>query len=126
MRKKVLLDLLDEHADALRRIEDAAGFDSRAWLAVRRPAGAGHILVLLQLAQAVKQALVPVQMDEKFTSELQKSLLEMAPAPVADERSPQRHLFFWAAAAVGLSLFMLRRLKVGHDRRQSHVMTTAV
>jgi len=127
MRKKVLLDLLNDHADALIKWEDPSRFDSRAWLVEGLPADTGQVLALLQLAQAIAQALVPVRMESKYKSELHRSLLEATATPEADMGRPERHVFYWAAAAAfGLLLVILRRLVVGHARRQTQVMNPAV
>lgn len=127
MRKKALIDLLSKHADALIQWEDPSGLDSRAWLAGRLPADTGQVLAMLQLAQAVGQALVPVQIGSQYRSELRRSLLETTPALEADMRRPDRHVFYWAAAAaIGLALFALRKLIAGHTRKQTRVMTPAV
>jgi len=110
MNNKVLLELLAAHADALNKDETV---DTADWLA-GYPAEAGHIVSLLQLARAIKQALAPVPPSALFKNELRQRL---AQAEFATGINGSSHRAVWWGAAVigsvlsiaGLALWLLRR-----------------
>lgn len=110
MKRRELLDLLADHADELNRSEDAVDFDLVGWLADYGSTTAmPSLLALLQLAQAVKRALVPVQPSALFRSELGFRLVQ---EELVGKRPFPREVWWGAAAAgvVGLVLLLFRFL----------------
>lgn len=110
MHTKVLLELLAAHADALNRDES---LDTVDWLE-GYPSETGHVVSLLQLARAIKQALAPVHPSALFRNELRQRLIQ---AELASEVNGSSHRAVWWGAAVvgsvlsiaGLALWLLRR-----------------
>lgn len=112
MKRNILLDLLADHADTLNRCDDVDTFNSQAWLSTRQPSENKQIILLLQLAQAIKRVLIPVPTPSPFRSELRQVLAE-GPRDVRLAGKPSlRHLVLLGAAAVlGLSVIALRRVR---------------
>jgi hypothetical protein len=125
MNNRVVLSLLSDHADALNDAEDPSEFDSRAWLSGHAPSQKKQSLLLLELAQAIKRALVPVTTPQPFRSELRQLLDAASPAALTVKRSYHRALL-WGAASVGLFLILLRRIRVGQTQRQAHSVSSAI
>lgn len=123
MNRQMLIDLLSAHADSLNRSENVDEFDSKAWLLARYPGGGGQILRLLQLAQVLKQALVPMSTSHQFRSDLGRRLTQAPQIALAKGRRPIRWIILIVAAVVGLLLYVLRRLQLGQS--QSQALTTA-
>lgn len=110
MKQCELIDLLADHADALNRGADHD--DVSEWLANDGLfANAASILALLQLAQAVKRALVPVTLSPLFQSELKRRLLNEE--GVVDEKRPFPKTIWLGAAVsvIGLAIYLLRRFR---------------
>lgn len=128
MKRKELLNLLANHADALNRAADPAALDSTGWLANYGLAGnVRSIISLLQIAKAVKQVLIPVRPSTLFRDELGQRLEVAEPTAT----SPLRRRVWVGAAAVGsilslvgITLLLMRRLRLPSNR--SRPMTTAV
>lgn len=112
MRRKKLLTLLAEHAEALNEGGDA--FDSLDWLK-SQPLEAQRVLPLLKLAEAVKRVLVPVRPSPQFRHHLRQRL--NTPATQSPMTTPSSTRWVWWSTAVlgtllsvtGLSLFLWRR-----------------
>lgn len=116
MKKQELLDLLADHAQALND-EGAERLDTATWLVDDGPAARGSsVVALLQLAQAVKRVLVPVEPSALFQSEL-RAKLERGESEAAGKRPFSREVWLGAAAAgaVGL-LFLIVRLLSNRSR----------
>jgi hypothetical protein len=119
MKRKALLNLLAAHADALNRQDRRAEWTPDAWLADVAPAArySPALLELLQLAQAVQQALTPVRPSADFRLAARVQLL--AQSPQVDGPEPEQRRGFWLGAAVvgsmlsltGLVLVLLRRVR---------------
>ncbi|MCP4429005.1 MAG: hypothetical protein GY803_31355 [Chloroflexi bacterium] len=109
MKKRQLIELLADHAEALNRVENDGRLDTAAWLAdYESTANQSPLLVLLQLAQAVKRALVPIQPSALFQSELRMRLAQ-ASGEMAGKRPFPRSVQVGAIAGlVGLLLLVLR------------------
>jgi len=120
MESKVLLELLAAHADALNKDE---ADDTADWLA-GYPVEAGHIVSLLQLARAIKQALAPVDPPALFKNELRQRLVQAEFAPEVNGSS--HRAVWWGAAVVGsvlsvagLALWLLRRSWPAQNQSQA-------
>jgi hypothetical protein len=109
MKQRELIDLLADHADALNRRAD---HDVSEWLANDGLlANASSILVLLQLAQAVKRALVPVTLSPLFQSELKRRLLYEERVALEKRPFPKTLLLGAAVSVIGLAIYLLRRFR---------------
>ncbi|MCB9423314.1 MAG: hypothetical protein H6667_26200 [Ardenticatenaceae bacterium] len=108
MKQHELIDLLADHADALNRGEDVS-----VWLAEHEwAANISSVLVLLQVAEAVKRALVPAAPSLLFRSELKNRLLAND-VYVVEKRPFPKTLWLGAAVSViGLVIFLLRRIRL--------------
>ena len=125
MKRRTLVNLLADHADLLNR-RDTDDLDVAAWLADYGPVrGMSSLLTLLQLAQAVKRALVPVEPSPLFQAELETRLAR-GEGEVMGKRPFSREVWLGAAAAglVGILFLALRRVRFVSNR--SHPATTAV
>lgn len=114
MRKETLLELLAAHADALNATEDVETFDSSGWLlAYYGREVSQQVMSLLQVAQAIKQVLVPVPPPALFRMRLRQRLVQ---EEAEVEKRPKRHLV-WLGAALGSALsiggfFLYRRWRL--------------
>lgn len=112
MMQRELVDLLADHADALNRgVEGDDEWLADGGLLINAPS----VLVLLKLARAVKQVLIPVTPSPFFQSELKVRLLQME--DVSEEKRPFPKTI-WVGAAVsviGLAIYLLRRLRLAGD-----------
>lgn len=110
MKQRELIDLLADHADALNIGADHD--DVSEWLANDGLlANAPSILVLLQLAQAVKRALVPVTLSPLFQSELKRRLLYEERVALEKRPFPKTLLLGAAVSVIGLTIYLLRRFR---------------
>ena len=106
MKRRELVDLLADHAEAL---NVGAGDD---WLA-----GAGSftavssLLSLFQLAQAVKRALVPVAPSPLFRADLKRQLVQSPVISEAKRPFPVTIVVGTAVSVIGFTIFLLRRLR---------------
>lgn len=123
--KREMIDILADHADALASIEDADEMDSAAWLEKRGPSSnRPSLLLLLQLAQALKRVLVPVSPSPLFQSELGLRL-SVKEHPAQEKRPLSRGVWVGAAVAgsalsvIGLAILLLRRIRFGSNRASS-------
>ncbi len=119
MKRRTLVNLLADHADLLNR-RDTDDLDVAAWLADYGPVQSmSSLLTLLQLAQAVKRALVPVEPSPLFQAELETRLVR-GEGEATRKRPFSREVWLGAAAAglIGILLFVLRRMRFVSNRSQ--------
>jgi hypothetical protein len=110
LKRRELLDLLSEHADALN--DDTAV----TWLADHPSLTAvSSILALFQLAQAVKRVLVPVPPSPIFQAALKKQLAQSEIEAEEKRPFPRTILLGAAVSAIGLAIFLVRRLRLADD-----------
>jgi hypothetical protein len=111
MKHNPITETLSRHVEALIRGEDIA-----ANLLAERPLQDQELEPLMNLAAAIKQALVPVPVPA-FRADLHRALAYQAPAQIAIGRPPARYKNVVMAAAAtgsllsiaGLSLILVRR-----------------
>jgi hypothetical protein len=125
MKRQTLTDLLAAHADALNQCEKVDDFDSDSWLSACYPSEVGQYSLLFQLAQALKQALVPVQTPLHFKSDLGRRLAQSPRIVSMQEKRPIHWILLIGAAIVGAILIVLKRFPVGHNQSKSQAMSTA-
>ena len=107
MKRRELVDLLVDHADALNQGDGVA---EQSLL----PAVSSW-LTLFYLARAVKRVLTPVELSPVFRSDLKVQLVESEMAVVGKRPFP---LTFWLSVLVpviGLVIFLLRRSRSAAD-----------
>lgn len=126
MDKSEVLTLFSDHADALNLATETTSFDSKAWLSTHYPAEAQQVLMLLQLAQAIKWALVPLSTPQPFRTELKSLLSQSSRGDTVSGKRSYHGAFLWGAAALGLLLLVLRRLRLSQGQQHSHSITSAV
>jgi len=116
MKKRGLIELLADHAEALNQAEDKDNLDTAGWLTAYSPAEKSlSLLTLLQLAQAVKRALTPIDPSPFFLSEL-KSQLAQNNGGMVEKRPFSREM--WLALIAGLVglLLLVFRFLMGRSR----------
>jgi len=114
MKRKEVVNFLASHADALIK-----GMDMTPRFRSRFPEDLSELAPLLQLAEAVKDALPPVPSPE-FKKKLGRKLLEYGPAEITVNPSIPQLRWLWLAVAgvtsalsiTGVVLLLLRRSKV--------------
>lgn len=112
MKQRELIDLLADHADALNREAD---YDVSEWAANHdRLASVPSVLALLQLAQAVKRALVPVSPSPLYRLELQMRL-QQEDSVIMKRPFPKTLVLGAAVSVVGLAIYLLRRFRPAVD-----------
>ncbi len=126
MKKRALLNLLSEHADALTASERAGELDPEAWLRSRAAIGLDDLLTLLGLAQAIKRVLVPVVAPAVFQAELRGKLLEYPRLQPADRSRLDHRILLFGAAVIGVGLLVLGKFRFGQGARRAHPVTTAI
>lgn len=107
MKRRELVNLLADHADAL---TVGAGDD---WLAGADSLTAvSPLFSLFQLAQAVKRVLVPVTPSPLFRDDLKRQLVQST--VVAEKKRPFLVTIVVGAvvSVIGLTIYLLRRLRV--------------
>jgi len=120
MRRRRLLNILADHADAL-NCEGAEGLVSASCLpGYGAFSEEASLWGLLQLAQAVKRALVPMATDGLFRSGLKARLVDSEMEMTGERPFPHK---IWVGAAVAgsvLSLILIvGRLYASLDRSRS-------
>ena len=112
MKRRELINLLADHADALNKGTDPE--DVTEWLAASDLlVNASSMLTLLQLARAVKQTLVPVAPSPFFHSELKRRLARKEEVKNKKRPFPKTILLGAAVSVIGLTIFLLRRFRPG-------------
>jgi hypothetical protein len=109
MKRRELVDMLSEHADAL---NDGTAV---TWLADHPLTAVSSILTLLQLAQAVKRVLVPVTPSPIFQAALKKQLAQQEIETEEKRPFPRAILVGAAVSVIGLAIFLVRRLRLADD-----------
>ena len=107
----------------LNRADDAGDVDAAAWLAGYGLTARPSLLPLLQLAQALKRALIPMSSSASFRADLRAQLARM---DVAAQTSRPFSRSIWLGATIagsvlslaGLILLISRRFRLasGHSR----------
>jgi len=126
MKKRALLNLLSEHADALTMSESIGELDQEAWLRARSTIGFDDVLSLLSLAQAIRRVLVPVVAPTAFRAELRGNLLQRPRLQQAEGSRLDHRILLFGAAAIGLGLLVLGRFRFGLGARRAHPATTGI
>lgn len=111
MKRRELVDLLADYADALNLGND----DAVRWLDNRMPLqSVSSLLSLLQLAQAVKRVLVPVPLSPSFQMELKDQLTESELYIDEKRPLPKTIMVGTAVSILGLAIFLLHRYRVAN------------
>lgn len=112
MKRRELVDLLADYADALNRGDD----DAAGWLANHASlTSVSSLLSLLQLAQAVQRVLVPVTPSPLFQTALKDQLIQ-SELCIEEKRPLPKTIWLGAAMSViGLIIYLLRRFRLADD-----------
>ncbi len=122
MKKRQIIETLADHAEALNQTDGNLGLDAENWLSAYGPAERSlSFLTLLQLAQAVKRALIPIDPSPFFLSQLASQLAQNDGVMVKKRPFPRQFLLPLIAGLVGLGLLVFRLLT-----GRSRAATTAV
>lgn len=127
MKKKELVELLNDHAEAL--IEDKSVSQI---LADQELENNVELVSLFQLAEEVKDVLVPIPVPE-FREELRRRLESYEPSNVtigSETTGRKQKLFIFAMAGstlsvVGLLVVLLRRLRSSGDESARPITSAA-
>jgi hypothetical protein len=108
MKRREIVDLLADHADALNADADVDG-DAACLANSASLTAVSSVLTLLHLAQAVQRVMVPVTLSPSFQMEL-KDQLEQLELTIEEERPfPTTIVLGTAVSVIGLTLYLLRR-----------------
>ena len=110
MKRRQVVDLLADHADALNEDVDADYLANSASLTA-----VSSILTLLHLAQAVKRVLVPVTLSPSFRAELKDQLTQSEMTIDKKRPLPKPVLVGTAVSVIGLTIYLLHRFRPADD-----------
>ena len=112
MKRRELVDLLADYADALNEGDD----DAARWLDNHVPLKSfSSFVTLLQLAQAVKEVLVPVTPSPSFQVVLKDQLTQSDIVIEEKWPVPKTILVGTAVSVIGLTIYLLHRFRPADD-----------
>ena len=112
MKRRELVDLLADYADALNEGDD----DAARWLDNHVPLKSfSSFVTLLQLAQAVKEVLVPVTPSPSFQVVLKDQLTQSDIVIEEKWPFPKTILVGTAVSVIGLTIYLLHRFRPADD-----------